>query len=234
MVGSPLGAFMPLPLAMMIPFMATQSMVMGDAFGRAFQYGKRKISAMSNEEFNATSMEQQASEMFAAYKHIIPELRESILDSKELQKFIIIQLLDMPRDLLASLFNIENLTGTVNPEGDPAGTAFDPSGKGRPTTADRTDPNSAAQQAGTKFQPPALSLDNQKKLIIFYEDLIKKLTQKIERSIMSIGGARTVSKFRSGQKPYNDSRYKGIQSMYVAIAQQEGFLYRVRRGLKPF
>ncbi len=37
--------------------MATQSMVMGDAFGQAFQYGKRKISAMSNEEFNKTTME---------------------------------------------------------------------------------------------------------------------------------------------------------------------------------
>ncbi len=75
--------------------MATQSMVMGDAFGRAFQYGKRKISAMTNEEFNATSLEQQASEMFASYKTIIGEdqLQKAMAESSELQRIIIKEML---------------------------------------------------------------------------------------------------------------------------------------------
>ncbi len=77
----PIGGFMPIPLAMMIPFMATQSMVMGDAFGRSFQYGKRRISAMTNEEFNAYSPTQIAEEIFAEYKQIIPKLGKSIEDS---------------------------------------------------------------------------------------------------------------------------------------------------------
>ncbi len=106
----PIGGFMPIPLAMMIPFMATQSMVMGDAFGRAFQYGKRKISAMSNEEFNATNLEEQASLMFAAYKNIIPKLETSMDDSRELQNFIVKQLLALP----ANIFLGEG--GLLNPD----------------------------------------------------------------------------------------------------------------------
>ncbi len=49
----PIGFFMPLPLPLMIPFMMWQSAAMADGFGTFFQYGKRRISAMSNEEFNA-------------------------------------------------------------------------------------------------------------------------------------------------------------------------------------
>lgn len=48
----PIGFFAPLPLPMMIAFMGIQSAVMAEQFGTMFQYGKRRISAMSNEEFN--------------------------------------------------------------------------------------------------------------------------------------------------------------------------------------
>ncbi len=43
---------MPLPLLLMIPFMMWQSAAIAVGFGTMFQYAKRKISAMSNEEFN--------------------------------------------------------------------------------------------------------------------------------------------------------------------------------------
>ncbi len=95
---------MPIPLAMMIPFMAAQSMLMGDAFGRSFQYGKRKISAMSNEEFNAYDESALVNELFKNYNALIPPLKEMIADSKDFQVFIFAHLLDMPRDLLSQLF----------------------------------------------------------------------------------------------------------------------------------
>ncbi len=104
MVGSPVSGFMPVPLAMMIPFMAAQSMLMGDAFGRSFQYGKRKISAMSNEEFNVYNPKDMISEMTTTYNALIPELSQMIKDSKDFQTFIFAQLLDMPREMLAQLF----------------------------------------------------------------------------------------------------------------------------------
>ncbi len=74
----PIGGFMPIPLAMMIPFMATQSLVMGHAFGEAFQYGKRKISAMGNEEFNKLKLEDLAANMFESYKIIIPDYKHQL------------------------------------------------------------------------------------------------------------------------------------------------------------
>ncbi len=109
----PVGGFLPIPLAMMIPFMATQSMVMGDAFGRAFQYGKRKISAMSNEEFNKTTLEEQASQMFQAYKNIIPDLSSAIDASTDLQNKVISEMLLILPKLLSSL----DPTNTINTTG---------------------------------------------------------------------------------------------------------------------
>ncbi len=99
----PIGGFMPIPLAMMIPFMATQSLVMGHAFGEAFQYGKRKISAMSNEEFNKLRLEDLAANMFKSYQFIIPDLKTSIGQSTDLQNFIVAKLLDMPREIFGAL-----------------------------------------------------------------------------------------------------------------------------------
>ncbi len=110
---------MPIPLAMMIPFMATQSLVMGHAFGEAFQYGKRKISAMSNEEFNKYTPKDMADGMFVSYKMILPSLKESINDSTELQNFIVAKLLDMPREIFGSLFGAVGGDGETPPVSDP-------------------------------------------------------------------------------------------------------------------
>ncbi len=100
----PIGGFMPIPLAMMIPFMATQSMVMGHAFGSSFQYGKRKISAMGNEEFNKFTLNDLAEDMYKSYSLIIPKLEASIDNSTELQNFIVRELIQLPVELLKSLF----------------------------------------------------------------------------------------------------------------------------------
>ncbi len=84
--------------------MAAQSMIMGDAFGRSFQYGKRKISAMSNEEFNALDTKSLVSEMTTMYKEITPNLIQMMKDSTELQNQVIAQMLDIPREALSALF----------------------------------------------------------------------------------------------------------------------------------
>ncbi len=99
----PVGGFFPIPLAMMIPFMATQSLVMGEAFGKAFQFGKRKISAMSNDEFNELKIEKVASEMFQSYKNILPELKQSIADSSDFQNHIFAQLILLGPNLIKAL-----------------------------------------------------------------------------------------------------------------------------------
>ncbi len=87
-----IGFFAPLPLAMMLPFMAGQSMIMGDAFGKAYQYGKRKISAMSNEEFNKMDANTLGRELIEDYTKIVPHLKVAVHQSLDFQKLIITEL----------------------------------------------------------------------------------------------------------------------------------------------
>ncbi len=86
MVG--IGFFAPFPLALMIPFMAGQSLAMGEAFGKGFQYGKRKISSMSNEEFNALDFKGLSESLATDYRVMIPSLEKSIRASDVLQRAV--------------------------------------------------------------------------------------------------------------------------------------------------
>ncbi len=99
-MSSPIGGFMPIPLAMMMPFMAAQSMLMGDAFGKGFQFGKRKISAMSNEEFNSLTMSAMVTDMQTEFKNIVPTIQQSIIDSRQVQNVIISEMIKIVPEFL--------------------------------------------------------------------------------------------------------------------------------------
>ncbi len=115
----PISGFMPVPLAMMIPFMFMQSIMMGYGFGTGFQYSKRKISAMSNEEFNKTTIKNETSKMFEAYQAIIPDIQQSIRDSKDLQVTIVEEMVKIPAHLLNALLG--GSTAGSSTEESPAG-----------------------------------------------------------------------------------------------------------------
>jgi len=97
MVG--IGFFAPFPLALMVPFMAGQSLAMGEAFGKGFQYGKRKISSMSNEEFNALNFKGLSESIATDYRVMIPSLTTSIKDSQVLQAAVFDALGDIIRTI---------------------------------------------------------------------------------------------------------------------------------------
>ncbi len=80
----PVGFFAPLPLPMMIAFMGIQSAVMAEQFGTNFQYGKRRISAMSNEEFNALTPEIMQAQFTAQLKGLVPEMEKQIQSMRPL------------------------------------------------------------------------------------------------------------------------------------------------------
>ncbi len=69
--------------------MAGQSMLMGDAFGKSYQYGKRKISALTNEEFNELTPADLAKDITADLQALIPELKVAMQASTEFQGQII-------------------------------------------------------------------------------------------------------------------------------------------------
>ncbi len=85
----PIGFFAPLPLPMMIPFMGMQSAVMAEQFGTLFQYGKRRISAMSNDEFNALTPEILQQRMTGQLQAMIPEMEKQIQSMSPLVSTII-------------------------------------------------------------------------------------------------------------------------------------------------
>ncbi len=109
-----IGLFAPLPLAMMIPFMAGQSLMMGEAFGKGFQYGKRKISAMSNEEFNKLTPGDLGQGIQTDYAAIIPHLGQAVKQSSDFQSLVIKEIIDVIKNLPADI--IGGFTGTSNPE----------------------------------------------------------------------------------------------------------------------
>lgn len=113
-----IGLFAPLPLAIMIPFMAAQSAAIGQAFGTHFQYAKRKISSMSNEEFNKLTPTQLVEDLTADIRGMIPSVTRSFDDMEKLQTIIIDSLLDsvrnLPSDIISSLSKAPD-TPSVSP-----------------------------------------------------------------------------------------------------------------------
>ncbi len=93
---------MPLPLAMMIPFMGIQSAVMAKQFGENFQYGKRRISAMSNEEFNKLTPAMLQERTNNELKAMIPNMKQSIIDMQGFQEFLVKEFVKMIGDILVA------------------------------------------------------------------------------------------------------------------------------------
>ncbi len=120
-----IGFFAPLPIALMIPFMGAQSAVMGEAFGKHFQYGKRKISAMSNEDFNKLTSAELFDDTLHGFAGMIPKLEQSMRRTEGLQSFVIEQLIryvrSIPDDIISGLTSgpvsesplIQNLEGNL-------------------------------------------------------------------------------------------------------------------------
>ncbi len=99
-----LSGFLPIPLAMMIPFMGAQSLIIGKQFGEGFQYGKRKISAMTNEEFNKLTPQKIAHDSAKELNEMIPEMKASITDMRHFQSFIVNELIATAKQLPQDIF----------------------------------------------------------------------------------------------------------------------------------
>jgi len=106
-----LSGFLPIPLAMMIPFMGAQSLVLGKQFGEGFQYGKRKISAMSNEEFNKLTPAKLAQDNAEELKQMIPSMKGAITDMRSFQSFIVKELIETVKQLPGDIFG--GITGDL-------------------------------------------------------------------------------------------------------------------------
>ncbi len=86
---------MPLPLPIMIPFMMWQSAAIAAGFGTYFQYAKRRVSAMSNEEFNKSNPHDLVNAM---YDELIVAMPSSFKKIETLTPIILDSMLKMLTD----------------------------------------------------------------------------------------------------------------------------------------
>ncbi len=138
---------MPLPLAIMIPFMGIQSGVMAQQFGMNFQYGKRKISAMSNEEFNKLTPEQMQADFSNQIKGMIPTFEQSLQDMRPFQRMIFVEMLAVMKTALD--LGVDVAKAGLDPLAHMFGTHIH--GKGPSGTVGSIDPQ---VDDPTKFQVP--------------------------------------------------------------------------------
>jgi len=95
--------FLPVPLPMMIPFMGAQSLVIGKMFGEGFQYGKRKISAMPNEEFNKLTFQDMMSNARSEMQASIPTMQAALADMQPLVETVVHEFFDYIKQIAAML-----------------------------------------------------------------------------------------------------------------------------------
>jgi len=69
--------------------MGAQSLVIGKMFGEGFQYGKRKISAMPNEEFNRLSFEDMMSNARTEMQASIPTMQKALQDMQPMVETVV-------------------------------------------------------------------------------------------------------------------------------------------------
>ncbi len=99
----PISGFLPVPLPMMIPFMGAQSLVIGKMFGEGFQYGKRKISAMTNEEFNKLTFEDMMSNARTELRNSIPTMNAALQDMKPMVDVVVREFLQYINEVSKTL-----------------------------------------------------------------------------------------------------------------------------------
>ncbi len=111
-MSSPISGFTAIPNPQMLAFMPIQSYLMMYFAGSGWQYGKRKISAMSNEEFNKLTPEQLLQQHSIELKNMLPTLEKSLNDVTPLVKVLILQYGDFIKEAIAVMPQaVQNLLG---------------------------------------------------------------------------------------------------------------------------
>lgn len=102
-MSSPISGFTAIPNPQMLAFMPIQSYLMMYFAGSGWQYGKRKISAMSNEQFNAMTPEGLLQQHSIELKNMLPTLDKTLNDVSPLIATLIEQYGDFIREAIKAI-----------------------------------------------------------------------------------------------------------------------------------
>ncbi len=126
-MSSPLSGFTAVPNPQMLAFMGAQSFIMMYQAGEGWQYGKRKISAMSNEEFNKLTPELVLEKQAVVLRNSLQTIEKSMNAMTPMIGTIVKQYGDFIREIIASIPQaISNISHDPNHPTDslpPAGVA---------------------------------------------------------------------------------------------------------------
>ncbi len=123
-MSSPISAFTAVPNPQMLAFMATQSFLMMQMAGAGWQYGKRKISAMKNEEFNALTVTSLLQSETADVRAAIPTIIQSINDMTPMVGHIVAQYGDFIKEIIKATPQL--VSNIYQPEHKPSLETFNP------------------------------------------------------------------------------------------------------------
>ncbi len=102
-MSSPISGFTAIPNPQMLAFMPIQSYLMMYFAGSGWQYGKRKISAMTNEQFNKLTPEELLKQHSIELKNMLPTLDKTLDDVTPLIKTLVEQYGDFVREAIKAI-----------------------------------------------------------------------------------------------------------------------------------
>ncbi len=100
-MSSPLSGFTAVPNPQMLAFMGAQSFIMMFQAGEGWQYGKRRISAMSNEDFNKLTPLRLLQNQAANLRSSISTIEKSMNDMTPMIRTIISQYGDFLKEIIS-------------------------------------------------------------------------------------------------------------------------------------
>ncbi len=170
----PITGFTAIPNPQMLAFMPIQSYLMMYFAGAGWQIGKRKISAIPNDEFNKMSANDLLKGFTADLRETIPTLQSSMQDITPLVNILVKQYGDFAREIINVIPQVaQGVAGSlVNPKGALVPPLFGPELEklvtGNASQAQflayakillrqEADRQSNTNLDSTKFQPPAFS-----------------------------------------------------------------------------
>ncbi len=119
----PISGFTAVPNPIMLSFMGAQSFIMMYMAGEAWQYGKRKISAMTNEEFNKLTPIELLKQQQSTLKEAIPSMEKSMKDMQPMIKTIAAEMLAAIPQITAGIG--QGISNIINPA-ETGGTTISP------------------------------------------------------------------------------------------------------------
>lgn len=211
----PISGFTAVPNPMMLSFLASQGFAIMYFGGAGWQFGKRKVSGMSNDEVNAMTPEQFLDKLNGELKGMVPSMQQGMKDMTPLINTTITQFGSYIREAIKAfpeaIGNIlRDPTATAGGIGsDIFGVRYDP-GAARPggnyqTTREYWEAvaANALKQAGS-FYKPSTQVSSVTTRPITRQQQIKEFGSTVIKPQLSLTEQRRLTKRRAGQSQYQE------------------------------